>query len=225
MKLKNHFPVLRKISLFKSFTNEEFYILFDKINYKITKYSKDSLVFLENEPCNTLNIILDGHLQIEKTDDKGNILVVTDFKTGDLVGETLIFGEPNLYPMTTISTSEVTMLYIHKDAVLYLCQQSNEFLVEFLKLISGKAITLSRKLDQISLKTIRESIIEYILMEYSKNKSMIIPLNMTKKKWAESLGVQRPSLQRELLRLKEEGLIDYDFKYIFIKDLEGLKNI
>ena len=48
---------------------------------------------------------------------------------------------------------------------------------------------------------------------------------MTKKKWAESLGVQRPSLQRELLRLKEEGLIDYDFKYIFIKDLEGLKNI
>lgn len=223
MKLKKYFYVLKKISLFRSFTDEEFYKIFDETNYKITKYSKDSLVFFEKEPCDTLNIILDGQLQIQKTDDTGNMLVVTDFSTGDLVGETLIFGEPNLYPLSIISITEVTILYIMKDAVLYLCQNNRDFLIGFLGMLSGKTITLSRKLDQISLKTIRESIIDFILMEYNKNKDMTIPLNMTKKKWADMMGVQRPSLSRELLRMKKEGLIDYNYKYIFIKNLEGLK--
>lgn len=36
------------------------------------------------------------------------------------------------------------------------------------------------------------------------------------------MGVQRPSLSRELFRMKEEGLIDYNYKYIYIKDLDAI---
>ncbi len=223
MELHKYFNKLRDMSLFKNFSEEDFSLLFKEINYKITKYSKGSMVFFAKEPCDNLNIILDGRLQIQNTDASGKLLVVAEFKEGESIGETLIFGEPNTYPMNVISTTKVTMLYIPKKEVLYLCQHNHEFLEEFLKLLSGKTITLSRKLDQISLKTIRQSIVEFILKEYNKNNNMTIQLNMTKKKWAETMGVQRPSLSRELLILKEEGLIDYDSKYIYIKDLEGLR--
>lgn len=222
MKLSNYFHILKKTSLFKNFTQEDFASLFENLNYKISKYSKDSMVFMEKEPCNTLNIILDGGLRVQKIDSFGRLLVIAEFNTGELVGETLIFGEPNFYPMTGISTIETTMLYIPKDAVLYLCQRDHVFLVEFLKLISGKTITLSSKIDQISLKTIRQRICEFLIMEFKKNNSTKIELKMTKKDWAEQMGVQRPSLSRELFRMKEEGLIDYNYKYIFIKDLDSI---
>lgn len=222
MKLYKYFDTLKKIPLFKGFTEEELVLFLNKTNYRICKYTKDSLIFLAKESCNDLNIILDGHLQIQHIGITGKLLIVTEFKAGETIGETLIFGKPNLYPMSIVSTTQVTMLHIPKDEVLYLCQDNHEFLVAFLEFISGKSITLSKRLDQISLKTIRQRIVEFILIEYNKNHHMIIQLNMTKKKWAETMGVQRPSLSRELSILKSEGLIDFDYKYIYIKDLEGL---
>ena len=97
------------------------------------------------------------------------------------------------------------------------------FLKEFLTLLSLKSVTLSSKLNQISLKTIRQKICEFILIEYKKNGSLKIKLNMTKREWADRMGVQRPSLSRELLEMKKMGLIDYDFSYIYVKDLEGIR--
>ena len=42
---------------------------------------------------------------------------------------------------------------------------------------------------------------------------------------AESLGVTRPSLSRELINMKEIGLIDYSRSYIEILNLEEIENI
>jgi Mn-dependent DtxR family transcriptional regulator len=46
---------------------------------------------------------------------------------------------------------------------------------------------------------------------------------MTKKEWADKLGVQRPSLSRELIKMKDECIIDYEKDIIFIKDLDLLQ--
>jgi Mn-dependent DtxR family transcriptional regulator len=42
---------------------------------------------------------------------------------------------------------------------------------------------------------------------------------MNREEWAERLGVQRPSLSRELIRMKEEGIINYDRCNIWINDI------
>ncbi len=45
---------------------------------------------------------------------------------------------------------------------------------------------------------------------------------MSKKELADRFGVQRPSLFRELKKMKKEGLIDYDHKSIVILDEDRL---
>lgn len=225
LKIESYYGVLKKINLFGAFTENDFSTLFKDIDYRILKYTKDSMVFVEGRECNTLNIILNGNIRIQKIDAFGNALVVVDFKEGDTYGETLLFGKPNIYPMTGISTMETSVLYLPKDAVFYLCRNDEVFLKEFLTLLSLKSVTLSSKLNQISLKTIRQKICEFILTEYKNNTNLKIKLNMTKREWADRMGVQRPSLSRELLEMKKLGLIDYDFNYIYVKDLEGIKGM
>ncbi|WFA08590.1 Crp/Fnr family transcriptional regulator [Tissierella sp. Yu-01] len=225
MKLENYYDVLKNIDLFGNFSDEDFKKLFKSIDYRIHRYTKDSMVFIEGRECNTLNIILRGNIRIQKIDSFGKALVVVDFKEGDIYGETLLFGKPNIYPMTGISTMDTTILYLPKEAVFYLCRNDDVFLKEFLTLLSLKSVTLSSKLNQISLKTIRQKICEFILMDYNKNESLKIKLNMTKSEWADIMGVQRPSLSRELLEMKRLGLIDYDYNYIYVKDIEGIKKI
>jgi len=216
--------VLKDIPLFKSFKSDDFIRFFKDIRYKIEEFSKDSMVFMEDEICNTLNIILEGNIRIQKIDPIGKSLVVVEFTKGDIIGETLLFGEDSRYPMTGISVEKSIVLYIEKDAVLSLCQRDVNFLNEFFKLLSSKSITLSKRLKEISLKTIRQKISEFLILEYSKLKVKKIPLNMTKKEWADILGVQRPSLSRELIRMKNDGVIDYDYNFVYIKDLRALKS-
>lgn len=222
LRLENYYDVLKNINLFGSFSDEDFSKLFKNIDYEISTYSKDSMVFIESTECDTLNIILSGNIRIQKIDSFGKVLVVVDFKEGDIYGETLLFGQHNTYPMTGMSIMDTTVLFIPKDAVFYLCRNDDVFLKEFLALLSLKSITLSSKLKEISLKTIRQKICELILLDYNKNKSLKIKLNMTKKEWADIMGVQRPSLSRELVVMRNLGLIDYDYNYIYVKNLEEI---
>ncbi len=225
MNLEDYIHILKSVSLFKNFTEDNFSSLFQNVDYTISRYAKDSMVFIAGEKCDTLNIILDGKIRIQKIDPFGKSLVITEFNACDIIGEALLFGEKTSYPMTGISTTNTVVLRISKEAILYLCQHNSTFLIEFLKFLSGKSITLSNKLDQISLKSIRQKICEFIIFEYRKGNKLKVKLNMSKKEWADKIGVQRPSLSRELIKMKNENLIDYDKHYIYIKDLEKIYDI
>ena len=67
----------------------------------------------------------------------------------------------------------------------------------------------------------KEMLLWLVIIQKSNN----IKLNMTKEKLSESLGTTRPSLSRELINMKECGLIDYDRNSILILDLKEIENI
>ena len=48
---------------------------------------------------------------------------------------------------------------------------------------------------------------------------------LSRLKMSEHLGIQRPSLSRELSRMREEGIIEFDKEFIVLKDLEALNNL
>ena len=58
---------------------------------------------------------------------------------------------------------------------------------------------------------------DYFKQQTIIQKSSVILLPMSKRQLADYLGVQRPSLFRELKKLKEEGIIEIDNRTIVIK--------
>lgn len=223
MKVEKFIANIKKSSLFKSFDKETLIELFKKTPYKIERYSKGDIILSEEDTCSTLNFILDGAVEIQKMDSTGKILSIAEFGSGEIFGEMLVFADKNTSPINVISKDKTIVLHINKASVINLCQNSSEFLLEFLRILSNKAMILNLKLKEVTLKTIRQKICEYILTQYRKQASLKIKLNMTKKDWADKIGVQRPSLSRELIKMKEEGIIDYDKDVIEIKDLELLE--
>ena len=93
-----------------------------------------------------------------------------------------------------------------------------------MELLSNKILVLNKKIKNLSFDTIREKICSYILDEYKKQKSKNIILPFTRKEMAENLGVQRPSLSREFIKMKEEGLIDFNKNNVTILDMEALED-
>lgn len=222
MKL-NELTVLKSCQLFSKFTDEDIKLLVNSGFIYLKSYSKEDLLFCEGEQCKFLSLVIDGLIEIQKLDSNGNLLVVATLSSGNVFGENLLFGDINTYPMSIVSKSNTKVLYIAKEYIYKLCLTNEGFLRELLRILSNKALNLSLKLKQLTMKSIREMICYYLLERYEKEKTEIIKLEFSKKAWADSLGVQRPSLSRELIKMRDAGLIDFSKNTIIIKNVNALK--
>lgn len=223
MKLRDQLYILKNNPLFKDFEVEYLSKFLQESEYIIKKYGKDDMIFIEDEVCTTLSIVLEGSVEIQKIDSSGKVLTVARFTDGDAFGENLIFGDRNLYPMTVVSKGKTTVLHLPKTSVVKLCQNNTVFLNEFLRTLSNRAVNLSAKLKEVTLKTIRQKICEFLLLRYTETKDIKVKLGMSKKEWADKIGVQRPSLSRELIKMKDEGLIDFDKDTIIILNPDSIQ--
>jgi CRP-like cAMP-binding protein len=98
--------------------------------------------------------------------------------------------------------------------VLELCQTDIKFLQLLLNIISDRTIILSDKINEISLKTIRQQIMDFLIYEKELQKSNTVKLPYSKKSMAERLGIQRSSLSRELSKMRADGILLFDSKTI-----------
>ena len=209
MNILNYMDILLNLSLFDGFNYDDLYGLL-KYNSLIKKFSQDQIIYLQNEIANTMDIILEGKVVIKNIDDKGNILSIVTLNRGSMLGGNLIFSSKNEYPMTVIAQSDTKLLRMKKEMILNLCQNNEIFLINLLETFSDKALVLTSKIHSLAKKTIREKIMEFLLFEIKRQETNTILLPLSKKDLAERFGVERPSLQRELRNMKEEGLISYD---------------
>lgn len=220
MNIKNYINKISKINLFKSISTDDLMSFFKENLYIIETHKKNEVIYFQNEICNTMDILLNGNVVVQNIDEEGNTLTVAEFRPYDTLGENLMFSNRSAYPMNIISKTDVVLLKMKKELILELCHYDKEFLLKFLSSLSDKTIVLTDKINSISMKSIRQIIIDFLANEYIHQNSKVITLNTSKKELAEKFGIQRPSLSRELRKMRDEGLIEFDAKTITIVDLE-----
>lgn len=225
IKINSYVDIISKINLFSGFTKDEITLMLDSPKCRIRQYDKGQIIHLQNEHCNEMNIILKGKVSVQKIDENGNILKISIFLGGDILGANLIFSHRNSYPMTVVAESKTVVLHMHRELILELSQRNLHFMIGLMGAISDRTLILTEKIDAISLKTIRQCILDYLKYECYLQQSNTITPGFTKKEFADRLGVQRTSLSRELNKMRKDGLIEYDARTITVIDLSLLKTI
>lgn len=215
---------LQKSPVFAGIEEEEIKELLTRPGCVIKKFPAGSLIHLKGESCINVEYILKGEVTVQLLQETGNIMTISNFEQGEMLGSNLVFSSHPVYPMMITAKSDVELLCLDAATILMLCRKSPVFLESYLKDISDRALVLSGKINTIALRSIREAVLDYLMIERKRQKSDTINLPFTKKEWAERLGVQRPSLSRELSKMRQEGIIDYDRTSISLKD-KALKNV
>lgn len=217
--------VLKKCLLFKNSNQSEIITLFENLSASKKSFEKNEIIALEDSDCSSIGIVLKGNVEIQKLYASGKAMTIERLKEGQIFGEVIIFSNQHTYPATIVASNKCKILFIKKDDILKLCSISTTFLQNFMTLLSNKILTLNRKLKIVSYKTLKQKIAHLLLEKYHEQKSPKIKLDYTKKEIAQSLGVERPSLSREFLSLKDKGIIELNKNSINILDLERLENI
>ncbi|WP_416197410.1 MAG: Transcriptional regulatory protein [Sporanaerobacter sp.] len=221
--MKNIIPVLNKCVLFKNISKEEIEALLNEISYNINTYKKDEIIALEESKCTNLGMILEGKVEVQKIFPSGKVIALNNFSEGNIFGEALVFSEKNVYPSTIVSTDDTKIMFVQKNDIIKLCSRNDKFLNNFMTVLSDRILMLSGKIRNLSYETIRKKVANILLEEYKKQKTVFLTLPYSRKKMAEMLNVQRPSLSRELINMKEEGIIDFDRNVIKILDVNLLE--
>lgn len=215
--------VLKNTCFFKGISESEIEDILKSELYLTREYKKNDVIANQGEKCNSLSVILEGKAVIQTIYENGKVLTLSNFNVSDVFAEALLFSKDREYPATVMAVEDCKVLSFPKKSVLGIMQKNTKFAENMLELLSQKIVILNRKINLIELDSIRRKICKILLDNYKKYDSYIYKLG-SKKELAEELGIPRPSLSRELIKMKEMGLIDFNLKEIKIVDLEGLED-
>ena len=196
---------------------------FQNYTCNIIAYSKNDIIALEGSPCKQIGLVLDGEIDIKRILSSNNVVHLSSFSEGDFFGEIIAFSDTNKYPATVVSATSSKIMFINKNDFIEFCTHNPDFLNLFLNDLTNKIINLNQSITLLSLTSIRKKIANYLLTQYDIQGTLFIKINITKQKLSEKLGIPRPSLSRELIKMKKDMLIDYAQDTIKILDLEKLK--
>ncbi len=200
--------------LFKGIKEEDLSAMLSCIGYHIGTFQKGEIVAFEDENIRHIGILLSGAVDMIKEDLWGNKTMLVRMRKDELFGETFACGEDNLSVVTFLVSEDARILFMPFDRVMHSCTMACKFhhrLIEnMVHIIANKNRDLMRKMEVISKRTLREKILAYLSIQAQLHDARYFEIPLGRVEWAEYLCADRSALTRELVKMKEDGLIDYD---------------
>ena len=206
---------LQNNQLFKGLGEKDLGNILLSMNKFFYKYKKGEIIANEGDGCESIGLIINGDVEIQKIYSNGKYIVLKKFGNNNVFGEAIVFSDKNFYPATVVASTDCEIFYVKKQNIVNLCMTNKMILENFMTLLSKKILILNDKITTISFKTVKSKVINYILNNVEEENNELY-LKESKEKIAASLGIPRPSLSRELINLRNLGLIDFDRKTIKI---------
>jgi len=216
---------LKQCILFKDMNYVDIDNFLKVSNFTFKKYFKGNLVVLEDSKCEELGILRKGLLEVQSLYSSGKSLTLNRLKPAEIFGEIILFSKSNKFPSTIKAIEDSEIMFIKKANLMNCLSNCHRFMENFLTLLSDRLFMLNKKIKMLTMENIRQKIVDFLREEYKKQKSTNIKVPLSRLEMAEHMGIQRPSLSRELSRMREEGIIEFDKEFIVVKDLETLNNV
>ena len=210
---------LKRCILFEDMKCEDLSNFLNMSNYTIKKYLKGNVVVIEGSKCEELGILLEGLLEVQTLYPSGKLLTFAQLRPVEIFGEAILFSKVNKFPATIGAIKDSKIMFIKKEDLINCLTNCHKFMENFLELLSNKLLMLNKKVKMLSLESIRKKIESFLMEEYKKQGSNIIKASLSRKEMAEHMGIQRPSLSRELIKMRDAGIIDFNREVIIIKDM------
>lgn len=205
-------PEIKKSKLFAKMNEQEIRIMLACLNARTIKLKKGGILIHRGDKVEFVGIVLCGVLHIIKEDADGERTLVAQLTPGEHFAEALCCAGINESPVSITAETDANILLIDFKRILHICTNACEFhakLIEnMLHVMAVKNVQMQERIEYISKKTIRKRILKYLSnFPASQGQTFTIPLN--REELADYLCIDRSALSRELMRLKEEHILDY----------------
>lgn len=192
-------------------------------------YPKDSVIFSENDPGNSLFIISKGKVKVFRESEDGKEVILTILGESDFFGEmALIDGLERSANVTSIEESE--LFIIERSEFLELLFSQPEVSIAILQEQTRRLRSANLKIKSLSLKDAEGKVASVILQladDSGKIKKGIVEIEKLpfQHDLANMAGTSRETISRTLHSFAKKGLIELDGSTLRIPNYEKFKEL
>ena len=200
--------------LFQGIAPEDRKSILHCMGYYVKSFPKGGIISFEEETVRHIGIVLSGTVDMVKEDLWGNRTMLLRLQRDQVFGETFACGDERASLVTFQVAETAEILFMSFDRIMRSCTKSCEFhhrLTEnMVTIMANKNRELMRKVEVVTKRTIREKLLAYLSIQGQLRGSVYFDIPLGRVELAEYLCVDRSAMTRELAKMKDEGLIDYD---------------
>lgn len=220
--------ILSKCPLFSNIKETEYNALLSCVNSYTKHFQSNEYIFFSGDTVNFVGIVLSGSLELIKENPAGLKHILDFLGPSNLFGESIVCTHKRIASVTVRVKEDSKVLFIPYERIIKTCGNSCSFHHQIIKnmmmMLGEKNSHLNQKIELLMLKGMREKLAAYLLNEAKKQNSQTFQIIPNRNELADYLNVSRPSMSRELSRMKELGIIDFyqnSFKILSLEKLTG----
>ncbi|MDD2580112.1 MAG: Crp/Fnr family transcriptional regulator [Clostridia bacterium] len=234
--MKKLCETLSATPLFAGLNHDAFHDYCSKTNVRLVW--KGEVLVNEGDPCNSIGMIVDGQLALQKYSSSGDFATLELLGPNDLFGDDLIFGVRRTYPLTIEAVTNSKVVFVSRDVLMSLLYEAPAIMQNFLSILSDRVQQQNRRILLLSQKSLRQKISNYLLdlLREQREKegesprlarltvsTQAVELPVSKEVVSRLLAMPRPSFSRELISMERDGLIRVSGRVIWLTDLDRLE--
>lgn len=158
--------------------------------------------------------MISGSVNIEYNDIFGNTNIIGNADSGQVFAEaySCLPEEPLMVSVSAAEDCEILFISTKNifSGIIGDYNVYRKFISNLIAVLAGKNIGLSRKINDITPKTIRERLISYLSSQAVKQESNYITIPFNRQQLADYLCVDRSAMSNELSKMRRDGLLTFD---------------
>jgi len=179
-------------------------------------FDRGAFLFQAGDPARGFYYVQSGEVRIYRMDVHAREVEIGRLGPGDFLGEAIIFIAPT-YPLYAQAVKKTACLFFDKEAVFTAIDKNPSVARTFVQLLAQKCVTLNKRIDSLSLQTVRQRLIQFLLT-HAQGSPATVTLKMKKIELAKSLGTIAETLSRNLRQLQADELVHIQGKTIQLLD-------
>ncbi|MCX8074916.1 MAG: Crp/Fnr family transcriptional regulator [Clostridia bacterium] len=217
---------LQNCSLFKNIEYINILEILNALKPRVTDYIADEIIIHSGDELQNICIILDGVISVSKENINGDKSMLNKLSKNQIFGEIISLSSLKTSYVTVTSITKSKIIFLNTYTIFNLNLVVSEiyriFIMNIINELANKAMFLNQKNNYLAIKSMRSKLCTFLYNTYVKIGKLSFQLQYNRNELSEFLNVSRPSMSRELKRMKDDGIIDLEKNFFTIKNIHKL---
>lgn len=215
---------LKNLDIFSHMRTEE-YKLIDQYS-SMKEVAKGDILYLQGASDKNVYLLKKGVVKITKLTPQGNEIILDIFSGGSMFGEMSVI-DPQERDESAVVVENGLLCIMKKEDFERLIQMVPGLAIRLSKMIGLKRWKIENKLLDLLYRTVEQRLARTFLnlledFGVPHKNGYLLQIRLTHKDYADLIASTRETVTATLNKMKNDGLIDFEDKYIVIKSQERL---
>ena len=175
------------------------------------RFAAGQTILVCGERQDMIGVLLSGSAELLRLHVDGNRTVLETLDEGSVFGEELAFTGLCDGSAAIECCEDCRVLFMRYDQITKRCENAcdchSQVVTNLFQLLSKKSLHLSRRVEVLSCRSIREKLLCFFRQQADAHGSATFPLPFSLSVLADYISADRSAMMRELKKLREEGVI------------------